>query len=83
MWACAVLKGLCSQPCPQEEGERQEQRPGPEVKARARMPANRREALIGRLITITYWPGAVATGGFTRVAETARRSTLAPAAADD
>ena len=76
---CAPVsaKSLRSQPGPHEERERQYQRPGAEIKAGARMGANRRRALIGGLV-ITYRCGAVPTGVFPRIARTAKAAALAP-----
>jgi|GEM_PF-4361014 len=80
---CAPVsaKSLRSQPGPHEERERQYQRPGAEIKAGARMGANRRRALIGGLV-ITYRCGAVPTGVFPRIAGAAKAAALAPIAAD-
>ena len=77
-----VPRALRSQPRPQKERERQYQRPGSEVKTRARMRTDRRRTLIGRLIIISHRPGAVAAGILSGVADAAGRTALAPLADD-
>lgn len=77
MWTKRALRALGSQPGPHEQRERQYQRPGPEVRVRARV-ADRREALIGR--PVAHRRGTVAVGVCLRFAEAARSSAVAPIA---
>lgn len=81
MWAKAGLRALRSQPRPHNQRKRQNQRPGSEIKGRARLSAHGRKALIGRLV-ICNGRGTVTTGVFARIAEAAEAAARAPFSAD-
>lgn len=78
MWTyCA--ESLRSQPGPQEQRERQYQRPSSVVRVRTRRNADRREALIGSPV-VAHRRSAVVTGGFPEIAQAAGSSAVAPIA---